>query len=410
MDITHQQHQPCSNRPFSVSGTVLSAESDGEDRRDEDLLRCLKELENGNYSVMPVGRDPLSLELGVFIGKLRSEAQADLGRVVKLSVEANETAIQSAHMLHNLRNVDGQAQGIAAAATEMVSTVELIDESGQNIAAGAREVQKVARMGSEASIQAAESMGMIGQSVEKSVEKVNILREFSREIEKISLGIKKIADQTNLLALNASIEAARAGSAGKGFAVVAGEVKSLSTKTAASTDEVTQIVDNLQAESREILKSMSESKLAVEKGQETITVVGTRMNEIQERVDDMTSDTTQIATTLTEQKKASQDVSLGITEIANSSSDSVASVERMVDSMGEVETLITDQIGKLALLDLPGKVVKLAQSDHVLWKKRLANMIIGREGLDAHELADHHTCRLGKWYDKVREPEYLNNP
>ena len=68
------------------------------------------------------------------------------------------------------------------------------------------------------------------------------------------------------------------------------------------------------------------------------------------------------------------------------------------------------QIGKLAELNVPDKVIKLAQSDHVLWKKRLANMIIGREGLKPEELSDHHTCRLGKWYDTVQDPKYKNNP
>ena len=52
-----------------------------------------------------------------------------------------------------------------------------------------------------------------------------------------------------------------------------------------------------------------------------------------------------------------------------------------------------DQIAALAVYDVPHKVVKLAQSDHVLWKKRLANMVAGRAGLNANELADHHSCR-----------------
>jgi methyl-accepting chemotaxis protein len=37
-------------------------------------------------------------------------------------------------------------------------------------------------------------------------------------------------------------------------------------------------------------------------------------------------------------------------------------------------------------------------------------MIAGREGLNAEELADHNSCRLGKWYNLVNDPTYLNHP
>ena len=43
-------------------------------------------------------------------------------------------------------------------------------------------------------------------------------------------------------------------------------------------------------------------------------------------------------------------------------------------------------------------MVKLAKADHVLWKKRLVDMSVGRASLSEAELADHQSCRLGKWY------------
>jgi methyl-accepting chemotaxis protein len=58
--------------------------------------------------------------------------------------------------------------------------------------------------------------------------------------------IDAIAGQTNLLALNATIEAARAGDSGKGFAVVAEEVKSLASKTGASTNSIGEHIEMMQ--------------------------------------------------------------------------------------------------------------------------------------------------------------------
>ncbi|MDC7684487.1 CZB domain-containing protein [Asticcacaulis sp. BYS171W] len=51
-----------------------------------------------------------------------------------------------------------------------------------------------------------------------------------------------------------------------------------------------------------------------------------------------------------------------------------------------------------------------AKSDHTLWKKRLAGMMAGLEGLRVDELVDHHSCRLGKWYDHVADPVLRNHP
>jgi methyl-accepting chemotaxis protein len=89
--------------------------------------------------------------------------------------------------------------------------------------------------------------GAVHQSVERA-----------EEVEKVVRVIDTIAGQTKLLALNATIEAARYGEHGKGFAVVAGEIKSLSTRTGASTGEVRCQVAQVQAGIRRVADATAE--------------------------------------------------------------------------------------------------------------------------------------------------------
>ncbi|WP_275415563.1 methyl-accepting chemotaxis protein [Virgisporangium aliadipatigenens] len=104
------------------------------------------------------------------------------------------------------------------------------------------------------------------------------LGESLRRVSGVAALINRVADQTNLLALNATIEAARAGENGRGFGVVANEVKDLSRDTARFTEEITEIIGELQTDAGAVasaIKGMSDG----------IGGIGTATTLIREEVD-----------------------------------------------------------------------------------------------------------------------------
>lgn len=383
-------------------GLAARVDFESEDPDSGDLLACLNAALNGDFTRRPTGTDPVSRAAAALLTKLHERARCELDDVVSISVSVNETAGMSAHLLYDLRSVDEESQGIAAAAEEMAATVDEVAQHGQQIHRNARKAGEASATSEKAALLTTGSMKAIDQALVETSGRIGAIQELGASISTIATNIKRIASQTNMLAINAAVEAARAGDAGRGFAVVAAEVKALSDRTATATVEIANIVGRLDGGLTAMVRAMESSRESAANGNTALAELQQTLSLASKAVADVIANADHISIVLDQQREAAQSVANGIGTVAANSGRATEQLERIVSAMEVAQTGVNSRVTVLADTELPGKVVKLAQSDHVIWKRRLANMIIGREGLNIKELADHHGCRLGKWYDGCR--------
>jgi len=356
-------------------------------------------LLEGRYGEVEPGSDPLTESLHRLARQTLEQIEAQMLRSVDLSMNVNSTVIASAGTMKGLTETLERVQTMAAASEQMAASIEGIADATSGAAEGAHGVLDLAQRSHAESDRAIAAMDAIKTAVDDAGDKVVALAEASAQIDNMVNLINDIAAQTNLLALNATIEAARAGEAGKGFAVVANEVKHLANQTAKATDDIRVRVETLREEMQRIRVAMQAGAEAVGQGAGIITATIQSMAEIERRAQSVSTGMSEAVTLLAEQRSAGGEIANGVTAIVDLAHDNVNEVGQVLDSVDRVEKLINEQIELIGKSAFPARDVMRAKADHMIWRKRLADMLVGRAKLDPAQLSNHTQCRLGKWYE-----------
>jgi len=278
---------------------------EAEKLRAEQVTAQKKQLERAEKMEAAVsGFDKMIGEVIETVSSASTELQAT---AQTLSATAEETSRQSNSVAAASEQMTQNVQTVASATEELTASIRGISE----------QVNTSARIAGDAAAQAGETTA-----------KVKILSLAAQKIGAVVTIISDIASQTNLLALNATIEAARAGEAGKGFAVVASEVKNLAAQTAKATDEITDLIREIQQStgaSAQAIQAITETIQKVNEISGTIATAveqqGAATQEISRNVQQAATGTQEVSSNIGGVTRASQETSTGSTQVLSAADE-----------------------------------------------------------------------------------------
>ena len=192
-----------------------------------------------------------------------------------------------------------------------------------------------------------------------STELENVLENFRQEFEMVKQEtgtIEKITNQTNLLALNASIEAARAGEAGKGFAVVADQIRTLSTETHASSEQIRNALSRLDATSAKMTSSIEETLKLIQITLEKVTQTGSdsvqlgnHIQVVDNAIKEVESSNTQLVSNMEQVSNIVDTITTCITHSSRTSERMLSKYQETADNINTIEDVMENMMCDLGI-------------------------------------------------------------
>ena len=282
-----------------------------------------------------------------FVGKIRETVQGVQEMANRMAEESSQLTGVCGAAENNVVHQQEDLDQVATAMNEMTATIHEVAKTTAHAAGNADQTNDEAKQGRRTVETTIETIHSLAREVEQASQVIGKLEADSEAIGAILDVIREIADQTNLLALNAAIEAARAGEQGRGFAVVADEVRTLASRTQKSTEEIQQMIVQLQNSAKNATQVMEAGRRRTESSVAQVAEAGEILLAITRAVGNIADLNTQIATSAEEQTAVSEDINRRLVNINQLAADSAEGVketyafsERLAEMSGRLRTIV----------------------------------------------------------------------
>jgi len=246
---------------------------------------------------------------------------------VSMQVEKNAQLTES-----NLVEQSAQCEQVSAATIELEASALEVAQNIQLTTDTAQEISSQVSLNKSQLDKLSSSLSGNADELVSSSADISLLEQKCQSITAFISEIRSIAEQTNLLALNAAIEAARAGEQGRGFSVVADEVRTLADRTQLSTNQITEIINELQSLTSHAVSNVERCKDNSLANLNHIDTSCASLAEVMSYVETINQMTVSISGATQEQTAAIHEIAMSITNIKDKNTDLLGQARSSLDN------------------------------------------------------------------------------
>ncbi len=252
--------------------------------------------------------------------------------ITRISTTASQLATSASETSSSISEVTTTAE-------EVKQTSQVASEKAEYVSKSADSTTRISYAGKQATENTMIGIERIRQEMNYIAESTVQLSSQTKSIEDIINTVSDIADQSNILSVNAAIEAAKAGEHGKGFAVVAQEVKTLANQSKEATNQVREILGDIQ-------KATSTAVMATERGTKTVAEAvelseqaGDAIDRLSSRVTESSEAAMQITASNRQQLSGMDQLAQAMESINDATQQNLEGVKQLEDAINGLEEM-----------------------------------------------------------------------